>query len=118
MTLTLREIPKVDYKISTHLAKFDGYQSKKGLDGEIKAYISNIWKRAEESVEELQDIDVYDLFAEYLSVIFIHERYCLERAFQKIRIKGGMCKPCCVEHISLNTMEFLFGLTFEDDNND
>ncbi len=105
---------EVNYKISTYLSKADGYQSKKGVTGEIKAYISNLWNETKEWAANNQ-FDHFALFVDYLNVIIIHERYCLERAFQKIKIKGGMCKPCCVMHAAENTAEYLFGLTFEGD---
>jgi hypothetical protein len=104
----------VDYKISTYLAKSDGYQSKKGETGKIIAYISNLWKQTEEWANENPKFDHFELFVDYINLIFIHERYCLERAFQGIKIKGGMCKPCCVHNIVCNTMEYLFGLIFEE----
>jgi len=105
-------LSEVDYRISTYPAKSEGYQSKKGLHGVITAYISNLWSITKEWSTE-KDLDHFELFVDYINIIFIHERYCLERAFQKIKIKGGMCKPCCILHIAYNTIEFLFGLTFE-----
>jgi len=100
---------EVDYIISLYPSKFDGYQSKKGNIGEIKAFISNLWKNAIEDSIKLSE-KPFDLFVIYLNIIFINERYCLERAFQKIKIKGGMCKPCCVSSLMDNTVEYLFGL--------
>lgn len=104
---------EVEYIISTYLSKSEGYQSKKGSTGEIKAFITNIWNKTKKWAKKLH-IDHFDLFVDYLNLIFIHERYCLERAFQKIRIKGGMCKPCCVMKAVDLTVEYLFGLTFEE----
>ena len=87
--------------------------SEKGENGEIKAFVSNIWKMTEKWAKENQ-FDPFMLFVDYLNLIFIHERYCLERAFQKIKIKGGMCNPCCIYDIACNTIEYLFGLVFGD----
>jgi len=104
---------EVDYKISLHPSKSDGYQSKKGLEGGIKAFITNIWNKTKEWAKENQ-IDHFKLFVDYINLTFICERYCLERAFQKIKIKGGMCNPCCVMKAVDLTVEYLFGLTFEE----
>lgn len=104
----MEAIERVDYLISTKLSKFDGYQSKKGNKGYVKAYISNLWNYAVKL--GLNDNDVMEWFLILINSIFIHERFCLERAFQKIRIKGGMCSPCCVENIVRNTLEYLFDL--------
>ena len=103
---------EVDYIISLFPAKWDGYQSKRGTKGIVKAFVSNIWKLAQEDGMKFKE-DIFDLFVDYLNFIFINERYCLERAFQKIRIKGGMCNPCCVSSLVSNTVEYLYGLEFE-----
>jgi len=103
---------EVDYIISLHPSKFDGYQSKKGNKGEIKAFISNLWKMAMEDSIKMSK-KPFDLFIIHLNFVFTIERYCLERAFQKIKIKGGMCKPCCVFSFASNTIEYLFGLYFD-----
>lgn len=99
----------INYIISIYPSKFDGYQSKKGNQGYITAYISNLWDHAKNG---FCGIGPFQLFVNLLNSIFIHERYCLERAFQKIRIKGGMCNPCCVKNIVNNTIEYLFGLNY------
>ena len=102
---------EVDYLISTNLSKFDGYQSKKGNKGYVKAYVANLWNTSLEN-EYKFDEDQFQLFVNLLNSILIHERYCLERAFQRIRIKGGMCKPCCVGNLVKNTVEYLYNLTW------
>ena len=107
-----RKEHNVEYLISTRFSKFDGYQSKKGNQGYIKAYISNLWNMSLESALELSK-NQFQLFVDMLNIIIIHERYCLERAFQKIKIKGGMCNPCCVRNIVRNTIQYLFDLDYD-----
>lgn len=103
---------EVEYKISTHIGNSDGYQSKKGAKGEIKVFVSNVWKKTEKWAKD-SNHDPFDIFVDYFNSIFIHERYCIERAFQKIRIKGGMCNPCCVVGLVDYTIEYLFKIRFE-----
>jgi len=38
-------------------------------------------------------------FISNLIEIELKERVCIERAYQKIRIKGGKCNPCVVDKI-------------------
>lgn len=105
---------KIDYLISTKINRFLGYQSKKGDFGCVKAFISGIWEITSEWTENLKGGDHFEWFVKCLCLMIIHERYCLERAFQKIRIKGGMCTPCCVEKIADITFEYLFDIQFEE----
>lgn len=107
-------MPEVDYLISTKVNKFLGYQSKKGNRGYVKSYISNIWDITQEWTGTLKGEDHVSWFVRFLVLMIIHERYCLERAFQRIKIKGGMCKPCCVEKLSDITFEYLYGIKFEE----
>lgn len=76
----------IEYKISTYPSKFAGYQSKSGMNGKVTMYISTIWNYSEN----------FDDFVNYIVFIVILERICLERAFQKIRMKGR-CNPCKLE---------------------
>lgn len=68
----------VEYKISLYPSKFLGYQSKKGNEGMVKIFISTIWKESHDNFYE---------FLLYLDYITLIERICLERAFQKIKMK-------------------------------
>lgn len=88
---------EVKYVISLHDSKFGGYQSKSNNKGIVKAYVSTIYKGSYD----------YDTFVIHLIHIILHERICLERAFNKIRIKGGMCNPCCVESIANSIMDII-----------
>jgi len=99
----------VEYKVSTHKSKYEGYHSKKGNIGSVKAFISNLWHDVIQYSKRL-DIDIFDLFVESLITTYICERFCLERAFQRIRIKGGACNPCCIKNITLYTTQYLFDL--------
>lgn len=90
---------EIEYITSTYPSKNSAYQSKKGNKGRIKLFISVIWKEA----------IIFDNFVALINFYQIMERYCLERCFQKIRIKGGMCNPnCCIQNITINTFNYLF----------
>lgn len=104
---------EVDFLVSTKVSKFLGYQSKKGNMGYIKSYVSNIWDITSDWVEILNEGEHFDWFVRFLILMIIHEYYCLERAFQKIKIKGGMCNPCCIQKLSDLTFDYLFKIKFE-----
>lgn len=104
----------IDFLFSTKVCKFLGYQSKKGNKGYVKSYVSNIWDITSDWVKILNQDEHFDWFVKFLILIIIHERYCLERAFQRIRIKGGMCKPCCVQNLSDLTFDYLYKIKFSD----
>lgn len=74
----------VDYRVSTHLTDYEGYQSKAGNKGTITLFISSIW----------EDSGCFDDFVERLIWVSLTERVCIERAFQKERMKNR-CKPIC-----------------------
>ena len=72
-----------------------GYQSKAREKGEVKLYISTIWSHS----------TTFEDFVEKIIYITILERICLERAFQKIRMKNR-CKPYCrMEKYAIKMME-------------
>lgn len=73
----------IEYIISTNKSKFCGYQSKKGNSGTVKVFIPNIYSIS---------VD-FDDFIDWLEFFLIVERICLERAFQKIKMKNR-CNPC------------------------
>lgn len=81
----------IQYIVTTNYGKSFGYQSKKGLDGIVKLFLPNIWD------------DTNNFFGFVLRIILttLWERNCLERCFNKIKIKGGMCNPCCVQDITI-----------------
>lgn len=71
----------VEYKISTYPSRFLGYQAKKQDTGKITLYVSSMY----------QEAGNHDDFVELLIDIMVCERICLERAFQKIRMRNR-CK--------------------------
>ena len=83
------------YKISLYPSKFVGYQFKSGATGEVKVFISTIWNHS----------ITFEDFLEKIIYITILERICLERAFQKIRMKNR-CKPFCkMEKYAIKMMD-------------
>ena len=77
----------VEYKISLHPSRFVGYQSKNGNRGEVKLYVGTLWFN--NSFEEEKDFEKdFEWFLEDFIHTLILERICLERAFQKIRLKN------------------------------
>lgn len=107
----------IDYMISTHPSKYGDFQSKKGKNGIVKTFISTLWDRTEDMVLSgdrwvddnaiIYFNDVFaDFFRSFIEVILL-ERICLERAFNKIKIKGGMCNPCCVRDITKIIMSII-----------
>lgn len=87
----------VEYKISSYPSKFAGYQSKKQTNGTVKIFISTLWKYAPN----------FDDFLFQLNYIIILERICLERGFQKIRMKNR-CNPCQMERYAIEMMKPFF----------
>jgi len=73
---------EVEYKISIYPSKFLGYQSKARNKGEVKVYVSTLLKYAENDFWK---------FVHWLDAITLIERLCLERGFQKIKMKDR-CK--------------------------
>jgi hypothetical protein len=78
--------PEIEYAISTHPSRFMGYQEKSGTRGTIKLYVASIYKQYEEEGEP----PFVDLLIFYMLV----ERFCIERAFQHVRMHQR-CKPEC-----------------------
>lgn len=76
----------VDYDVSLFNSKFCAYQSKKGAQGNVKIFISTIY-------DENNDFDDFVSSIIYFTVL---ERICLERGFQKIKMKNR-CKPCKIK---------------------
>src|SRR4030065_2202931 len=76
-------MPNVEYVVSNYASRFGGYQSKHGTDGVLKVFLPTLWTNGREKFESF--------VAELTYPIWL-ERICLERAFQKIRMKNR-CKP-------------------------
>ena len=81
----------VEYLISTRKSRFAGYQAKKDNRGSVKVFVSTLSEHT----------NSFENFTNALIYYTLHERICLERAFNKIKIKGGMCNPCCVENAAI-----------------
>jgi len=82
---------EIEYKISLYPARSHARWNINKDKGNIILYITNIWWQKSESFEN---------FVEWCIFFILLERICLERAYNKIRIKGGRCNPCCVEKIA------------------
>lgn len=76
-------IYNVDMNISLNISKYRGYHSKSGYNGKITLFIPIIWGSSKYE----------DDFIINSCHVYLLERICLERAFNKIRIKNR-CFPC------------------------
>lgn len=76
-------LPEVEYFVSIYPSKFAGYHTCKGTSGKVMVYLYELWKYSENE----------ETLIEELIFIVLLERICLERAFQKIRLKQR-CHPC------------------------
>ena len=85
-----RIMKNVNYKVSLHKSVSSARWNIKKDKGNIILYVSNIW----------DEFPNFDYFIEYCIYYTLMERICLERAFNKVRIKGGRCNPCCVVNIT------------------
>lgn len=74
---------EVEYIVSLHPSDYVGYQSKNKNNGIVKLHISTIYNNS----------DDFDDFVNYCVFTLVLERICLERGFQKIRMKNR-CHPC------------------------
>ncbi len=96
----------VEYIVSSYPSKFLGYKSKNGSKGTVKSYVTSIWN----SLEKKE----FDAFVKVLIYIMLLERVCLERGFQKIRIrerckffdKDGIYYACKMEYIAIGMHVF------------
>lgn len=80
--------PTVNYTISLYPSKYVGYNSKKREIGKITVYIATLWKWISEGSGDIQNF-----ITEFIHTLIL-ERICLERGFQKIRMKNR-CSPTC-----------------------
>jgi len=99
----------IKYKISLKNSKFWGYQSKSGNAGSITLFVSNIYEKS---------TDFDDFIRKYI-ITQLTERICLERAFQKIRLKNRCknCVPSDLAMLMLLMLEYSKEYFFEDLNN-
>ena len=88
---------EINYKISLSKAKTPAHWNINKDKGNIIIYVSNIWKESTSYISFIYWLIYYDII----------ERICLERAFNKIRIKGGRCNPCCVRNIASKMFDII-----------
>ena len=96
---------EINYKLSLYPSKFLGYQSKNKNKGNLTFYISTIWKWINPHYRKENEINntMINKFIKGLLEIILLERICIERAFQKIRMKNR-CKnfkgfTCKIDYI-------------------
>jgi len=87
----------VNYKVSLYNSISQARWNINKDKGNVILFISNIWKESKN----------YEHFVQWIIYYTLIERICLERAYNKIRIKGGRCNPCCVEKIASEIYGFL-----------
>ena len=91
----------IEYRYSLFNSKWPAYWNINGNTGKISFYLGNIWEIAQSRPKpDIGGWDEMDSFIDELLFYDISERFCLERAHEKIKIKGGKCNPCCVKHIT------------------
>ena len=102
--LTFNELRlDVDYLYNLNPSKFPAYWNINKNGGKITFHLGEIWDHSQ--TELTGDIgDEFDCFLDDLIFYDLSERICLERAHEKIKIKGGHCKPCCVKYYALLMM--------------
>jgi hypothetical protein len=97
---------QVDYYLSLYPSKFLGYQAKAQNTGKVTLYISTIWNQMQDSTPFEYSLDeFFYVFVDNLIYTLILERVCIERAFQKIRMKDR-CNPCKMEKYALIMTDF------------
>lgn len=97
---------EVEYRLSLNESKYPAYWTIKSDHGRITQYLPSHWNAARQhsDIFELDHPDeVMENFIEELIYSEITERICVERAHERIRMKGRTrCKPnCCVRRSAL-----------------
>jgi hypothetical protein len=84
---------EMTYQVSTYPSEFLAYQSKRGMEGLITNFIARY------------HYDEFNVFVAELIGYQLVERVCLERAFNKIKLKNR-CKrkPTCAPHYIASKM--------------
>lgn len=82
---------KVNYKTSLFPSKKATRWNINKEKGDITIYVTNIWNNSKD----------FDDFVEGCIFFTLVERICIERAYNKIKIKGGHCNPCCVRETAI-----------------
>lgn len=97
----------VEYKVSLHESKHMGRWNINGDKGTITFNIPNLYRHAKKIMTEWRGYECEDgdpcesgFIDEFMKLLIetdLIERICIERAYQKIRLKGhSRCKPFCV----------------------
>ena len=86
----------VEYIYQIDGIKSEGYWNINKDKGRIKFNLSLIYENCLSSIYD----NIEESIIDRLILIEIMERCCIERAHEKIKIKGGRCNPCCVRNIS------------------
>ena len=90
----------VDNRVSMHYhATHAARWNIKGDHGQITLFIPSIWDDARKH-SDFQECDhLEEVMEDFIGALvfgYLMERVCLERAHDRIRVKGGRCNPCCV----------------------
>ena len=92
---------EVEYKYSLFKGKHPAYWNINKDEGRITFYLGEIWDVAQSHKKpDVEGWDEFDSFIDDLLYYDLSERICLERAHEKIRLKGGRCNPCSVQYFS------------------
>ena len=91
----------VEYKYSLYQGKYPAYWNINKDSGKITFYLGEIWNIAQSRTKpNVEGWDELDSFIDELLFYDISERFCIERAHEKIRMPKGKCNPCCVSYIT------------------
>jgi hypothetical protein len=95
----------VEYKVSLHESKTAGRWNINKDTGTITFNLPIIYDHARKTIDNYRGYGCPDgspceeliikCFIEELIETGLKERVCIERAYQKLKIKGGRCKPFC-----------------------
>lgn len=67
----------------------------------IRLWLPPIWQEAQRtSPDPGNEEETLRDFIGCISFSYLMERICVERAYQKIRLKRDHCTPCCVKDIA------------------
>lgn len=96
----------VEYKLSLHNARHSAYWEREGDSGLIVFNLPNLYHEAENDSPywngSSDENIIIDNFIKDLIYTDICERVCLERSYQKLKVRGNKCKPeCCVKNVAL-----------------
>jgi hypothetical protein len=102
----------VEYKVSLHESKHGGRWNINKDNGTITFNLPLLYDYSKRVVEQYRTKNETDAFTNDMTINFfitqlieteVVERVCIERAHQKIKIKGGRCKPFCkVESVAMH----------------